>query len=1052
MILSPILGSELRAVARRAKSYRLRSSLAIALSLAVVGSFAAVERATGGRLSVHETSLMAQYVFAALAGIQVVLTVGLVPALLAGAIAQERERRTLDSLLTTRLSSTQIVLGKLSSGLLQFAACLLTTLPIAIFLSLLGGVDPRLVLLVYAGTASVAFFVAGLSLLVSTTERRAGRAVNQTIALASAWFILPAVLKALLPRMFPFGWYWIRSCNAWLDASSPNSVVEVWMRSGVGPLVIESIFWMIGLQLMFGCGFLIWSIARLRPTSRGRAEGSGLGSRLSHLWMELRRCLFGRRPCGEDPVLWKEIHTSRMPGIAEILGAIVALGLLGLIGWGTYYFGRPAFMERYWMDDVTPHPDARRIQFNQFLSHVSSWIEFFLLLIVAGNAAGAVTLERAQDTWVSLIATPLSGREILRAKMIATVWKARWGFAVLIVLWSLGLVAGSLHPLGFGAAFVVLGVSVWFMTAIGTYVSLISRDSAQASNRALVPALLLSCSFLVCYFPSRYTTVFMGVGSSPFVNWICLVSPGEIRDVMSGAPTFRRLDQLGVPSYESPMRVLAACLCSVAGFAMGAAHVSGLAFARFDRVVGRPVRASERVLARSAAKTRPVRRKRAIAMCVSIVILMFLAMCIWFEAAGRPLRDALAETDRQSPGWQLDELEAARKRTPDAENGALRVIGAAHLLPPSWHSAGNEAGDSEQWQSDSLGSLLPLRPLDPAFRRSMRARVERASPALAEALGLAELPSGRFPVAWSRDGVSTPLPHLARIRDVANLLLCDAILEAETARSDRALTACRALINLGRSIGDEPALVSQRVRMELREITGRQVERALAHGFASGSALAAMQIALDAEEREPVLAFGIRGERALLDRFLSAIDAGQFTQAQLERAGFAFSDDLVASNAELRAAGLHFHNRAEKIASLPAEEQLSAFEQLIDDARRLSKGSRMLTPPILHLAKICLKGRARLRCAATGLACERYRSDCGSWPSTFDDLVPRFIPSLPVDPFDGKPLRFRRANGQITIYSVGENGRDDGGQTESDPRSSSANDLEFHLRDVLSRH
>ncbi len=112
----------------------------------------------------------------------------------------------------------------------------------------------------------------------------------------------------------------------------------------------------------------------------------------------------------------------------------------------------------------------------------------------------------------------------------------------------------------------------------------------------------------------------------------------------------------------------------------------------------------------------------------------------------------------------------------------------------------------------------------------------------------------------------------------------------------------------------------------------------------------------------------------------------------------------------------------------------------------------MLIPPILHLAKICLKGRARLRCAVTGLACERYRSACGSWPSALEDVVPRFISSLPVDPFDGKPLRFRPANGQITIYSVGENGRDDGGQTESEPRSSWAADLEFHLWDVPSRH
>src|SRR5580658_4753386 len=112
-MIGPILGCELRVVARRAKSYRQRSSLAIALLLAVGISLYAVQRATGGRLSVQETALFAQYVFSAVLTIQVMLTIGLVPALVAGAIAQERERRTLDSLLATRLTSAEIVLGKL---------------------------------------------------------------------------------------------------------------------------------------------------------------------------------------------------------------------------------------------------------------------------------------------------------------------------------------------------------------------------------------------------------------------------------------------------------------------------------------------------------------------------------------------------------------------------------------------------------------------------------------------------------------------------------------------------------------------------------------------------------------------------------------------------------------------------------------------------------------------------------------------------------------------------------------------------------------------------
>jgi ABC-type Na+ efflux pump permease subunit len=48
-----------------------------------------------------------------------VLASELVPAHVAGLIAGERERRTISDLLVTRLSSAEIVLGKLTAGLAQ---------------------------------------------------------------------------------------------------------------------------------------------------------------------------------------------------------------------------------------------------------------------------------------------------------------------------------------------------------------------------------------------------------------------------------------------------------------------------------------------------------------------------------------------------------------------------------------------------------------------------------------------------------------------------------------------------------------------------------------------------------------------------------------------------------------------------------------------------------------------------------------------------------------------------------------------------------------------
>jgi hypothetical protein len=67
--------------------------------------------------------------------------------------------------------------------------------------------------------------------------------------------------------------------------------------------------------------------------------------------------------------------------------------------------------------------------------------------------------------------------------------------------------------------------------------------------------------------------------------------------------------------------------------------------------------------------------------------------------------------------------------------------------------------------------------------------------------------------------------------------------------------------------------------------------------------------------------------------------------------------------------------------------------------------------------------------ARTAIALERYRLACGEFPGSLDMLAPRFIGTVPHDVIGGQPLHYRRTNkGQFILYSVGWNGRDDGGK------------------------
>ena len=77
-----------------------------------------------------------------------------------------------------------------------------------------------------------------------------------------------------------------------------------------------------------------------------------------------------------------------------------------------------------------------------------------------------------------------------------------------------------------------------------------------------------------------------------------------------------------------------------------------------------------------------------------------------------------------------------------------------------------------------------------------------------------------------------------------------------------------------------------------------------------------------------------------------------------------------------------------------------------------------------------LKRVAQLEVAKTLLAVERYRLAHASLPETLDQLVPDYLAAVPLDPFDGAPLRYKRLDRGFLVYSVGEDGKDDGGKRE----------------------
>jgi hypothetical protein len=55
--------------------------------------------------------------------------------------------------------------------------------------------------------------------------------------------------------------------------------------------------------------------------------------------------------------------------------------------------------------------------------------------------------------------------------------------------------------------------------------------------------------------------------------------------------------------------------------------------------------------------------------------------------------------------------------------------------------------------------------------------------------------------------------------------------------------------------------------------------------------------------------------------------------------------------------------------------------------------------------------------ARAGLAVEAYRRKHGKPPERLEQLVPEFLPTLPVDPRDGQPLRIKRLGDELVIHA-----------------------------------
>jgi hypothetical protein len=421
-------------------------------------------------------------------------------------------------------------------------------------------------------------------------------------------------------------------------------------------------------------------------------------------------------------------------------------------------------------------------------------------------------------------------------------------------------------------------------------------------------------------------------------------------------------------------------------------------------------------------------------------------------SAHQILRAAVDEADGTDPGWRLEELEARRTPVADADNAGLVVAAAHRLMPPK------RGGEAVFLEIEQLRPPVLLRPRQEA---ALRQALQPLAPAVREALKLRDREHGRYVVHWTPDYLSTLLPHVQEARAAAALLLHDAALRSQAGDTQRAWVSIRAALNAGRSVGDEPAILSQLVRLGVRSQVVRALERTLAQGQLPGEALADMQAALAREAAEPVVLVGLRGERADLHQLFTNLEAGTVSLSQLDAPGPArtrtlkeWATDFLARDQFMQAHGWMLHHMTQLIEVLkrPAWEQQQPLADLAGAVADAPMLARRLVPAGEKIASAQWRSQAELACATAALAAERYRLGQGRWPEGLASLVQaNLLDKLPLDPSDGQPLRFRTTADGVVVYSVGPERNYRGDALDQDTFDAGAPRPEFRLWNVARR-
>ncbi len=332
-----------------------------------------------------------------------------------------------------------------------------------------------------------------------------------------------------------------------------------------------------------------------------------------------------------------------------------------------------------------------------------------------------------------------------------------------------------------------------------------------------------------------------------------------------------------------------------------------------------------------------------------------------------------------------------------------------------------------------LADHLPIRgsmimadrrgPLDPNSVKAIISDLQTNKEALEFLDKAAAIEHCRYDLDFSQGGMLF-VPNLNKMKRCTQLLAEQTMLLAHHGDGAAAAENIARQLALGESLKKEPMFISQLVHMALVAVNCSSVEYTLNRTTLNDEQLAGLQQRLSQVYQDDPMVTGFIGERCFTISYIhdpQQLGMPAIPSRLLRITGVADRNVMVSLELlgqYIDAMKLPGHQRLLRCREISAEvDELSLFYSLAK--MRLSSWE--------GIVQIDLRIAAQIDCARVALAIEQYRLAKGSLPKELTDLAPRYIDKGPIDPFDGKPLRYKLTEPGYIVYSIGDDGTDEGG-------------------------